>query len=323
LAYALRSVIHVHIWDKSDWNAYLTGLLAGDAICTFGEDVPAKTEVLVKGRPFREDLERLPNLRAVVIPWAGVPVPTRELLMEFPKVSLYNLHHNSADTAEMALALYFAVAKRIVNRDNNLRKGMWSEDTFGRGGSSDSIRADGKRALVLGYGSIGRIIGRVCAAMGMQVTGVRRTGPFDNDVRPISELDDLLPNADALFIALPLTPETEGLLDEKRLKLLPSRAILVNIGRAAITHEEGLYNLLKEGRIGGAGLDVWWKYPGGSDEPCFPSNFPYHELPNVAITPHVGGSSDASEEHRWRALADLVKGIAAGTAKAASVQDGY
>jgi phosphoglycerate dehydrogenase-like enzyme len=107
-----------------------------------------------------------------------------------------------------------------------------------------------------------------------------------------------------------------------RLALLPKTAIVSNIARGAIFDEEALYLALKEERIGGAGIDVWWKYP-SDDGPCLPSSFPFHELPNVVMTPHVGGSSDVSEEHRWQALADLVRGIADGSAKAASVEHGY
>lgn len=315
-------MIHVHVWDEPDWATSFADSLVGSATCTFGKSIPDHAQVLVKGRPEEAELDQFTSLSAVVVPWAGIPEATRELLIKHPKVSLYNLHHNAADTAEMALALYFAVAKGIVPRDRGLREGRWSEDTWMRSGTSSSVRAAGKRALILGYGSIGQWIGKVCEAMGMEVTGVKRHGPFNERVRPLEDLEELLPKAEALFVALPLTPETKGLISAERLALLPSNAIVSNIARGAIFDEEALYLALKEGKIGGAGIDVWWKYPSG-DEPCFPSQFPFQDLPNVVMTPHVGGSSDASEEGRWRALSELVKGIADGSAKAASVELGY
>lgn len=318
-----RIVLQVHIWDDSEWFEDFKALLEGTAHCTKGSAVPSSTQVLVKGSPTKEEIAELADLQAVVIPFAGIPGGTRELLLNQEKVRLYNLHHNSADTAEMAIALYMAAAKRIVTRDRGLREGKWSDDSFLRSGASESVRADGKRALVLGYGAIGQRIGRVCEAMGMHVTGVRRSGPFDEGVRPINELESLLPHAEALFIALPLTPETKGLLNADRIALLPENCIISNIGRGAIFEEEPLYLALKEQRIWAAGLDVWWKYPDGSDAPCFPSNFPFHELPNVVMTPHVGGSSDASESHRWQALGELVRQIADGSARPASIESGY
>jgi phosphoglycerate dehydrogenase-like enzyme len=318
-------VIHVHVWEQPGWAAEFSACLGRVAVCTFGQEIPIETQILVKGRPETEEMERLTALRAVVVPFAGIPPATQQLLLNYPDVAIYNLHHNAADTGEMAIALYFAVAKKIIPRDTALRQGKWSEDSYVRTGASvsESVRASGKRALVLGYGAIGQVIAKIATAMGMAVTGVRRSGPFDQTVRPMDELDALLPAADALFIALPQTPETKGLLDERRLLSLPSQSILVNIGRGPIIEEEALYKALKDGPLGGAGLDVWWKYPSGSEEPCFPSKFPIHELPNVVMTPHVGGSSDASEEHRWQYLAELVEGIANGSAKAASVKDGY
>lgn len=316
-------VIQVHVWEEPDWFDEFAGSLGSVARCSKGKEIPASTEVLVKGSPSKEEIASLSNLTSVVVPFAGIPAGTRELLLDQPKISLYNLHHNSADTAEMAIALYMAAAKRIVPRDRDLREGKWSSDSFLRYGSSDSVRADGKQALVLGYGAIGQRIGRVCEAMGMTVTGVRRSGPFSDQVRSITELDQLLPKAEALFIALPLTPETKGLLNKERIGMLPANCIVSNIGRGAIIEEEPFFEALKSNRILAAGLDVWWKYPDGSDAPCYPSNFSFHELPNVVMTPHVGGSSDASEAHRWRALSELVMAIASGSARAASVQEGY
>lgn len=316
-------MIQVHVWEEPDWFDEFAASLGSVASCSKGKEIPAGTQVLVKGSPSKEEIASLSSLTSVVVPFAGIPAGTRELMLDHPKISLYNLHHNSADTAEMAIALYMAAAKRIVPRDKDLREGKWSSDSFLRYGSSDSVRADGKQALVLGYGSIGQRLGRVCEAMGMIVTGVRRSGPFNDQVRPIAELDELLPQAEALFIALPLTPETKGLLNGERISMLPANCIVSNIGRGAIIEEEPFFEALKHDRILAAGLDVWWKYPDGSDAPCYPSNFPFHELPNVVMTPHVGGSSDASEAHRWRALADLITKIQDGSAKAASVTSGY
>ncbi len=316
-------MIHVHLWEESSWFKEFAASLEDVSVCTCGKDIPPFVQVLIKGVPTREEIAALPQLQAVVVPFAGIPGATRELLLDHPKVSLYNLHHNAADTAEMAIALYMAAAKLVVPRDKGLREGKWSDESFLRRGSSASVRAAGKRALILGYGAIGQRIGRVCEALGMRVTGVRRSGPFDNQVRPITELDSLLLQAEALFIALPLTPETKGLLNAERIALLPNNCIVSNIGRGAILEEEPFYLALKENRILRAGLDVWWQYPDESDTPTYPSAFPFHELPNVVMTPHIGGASDASEEHRCRALVELVQNIAHEKAKAASVEGGY
>ncbi len=315
-------MIRVHVWDDVNWLPSFGEAIKDVATCTGGDQIPENTEVLIKGSPTQEDLDTLPNLQAIVVPFAGIPTGTRDLLLNREGIQLYNLHHNSADTAEMAISLYLSVAKQIVVRDRGLRIGDWSpSSSFGEAEYS-SIRASGKRALILGFGAIGQRIGQVCEALRMEVRGVRRSGQFDKTIRPLSELDDLLPDAEALFVALPLTPETRGLLDERRLSLLPSNCIISNIGRGAIFSEEALYQVLASQKILGAGLDVWWNYPKNS-EACFPSRFPFHELSNVVMTPHVGGASDASEEHRSKDLAELIVSIVNGKARPASIADGY
>lgn len=314
--------MQVHICQQPDWQEAFQKDLEGVASVTFGEQVSESAQILVKGTPTPEDLNRLSSLEAVVVPFAGIPVATREALRTRPNIDLYNLHHNAADTAEMAIALYMAVAKKLVVRDKNLREGRWSEGSFTRGGSADSVRAAGKHALILGYGAIGKRIANVCRAMEMRVTAVKKHGPFDEEVRPISELDDLLGDTQALFVALPLTPETEGLLDADRLSLLPATCIISNIARGKIFDEGALFEWLKSHPEAGAGIDVWWNYP-KAEEPCLPSDYPFHELPNVVLTPHVGGSSDDSEADRFQALAHLIRQIIAGEARPASVEAGY
>ena len=172
-------MVHVHFWGDADWAGEFARSLDGIARCRFGDHPDSQTNILVKGRPDAEDLALLKDLKAVIVPFAGIPVHTRELLADFPDIKLYNLHHNAADTAEMAIALYMAVAKQIVVRDQNLREGKWSEGSWMRSGSGGSVRAAGKRALVLGYGSIGQRIASVCRALEMDVHAIRRNGPFE------------------------------------------------------------------------------------------------------------------------------------------------
>ncbi len=276
---------------------------------TSGEDAPEDTEVWVGGGFTAERGRSLPRLRAVVIPWAG---PSQELVREveaLPGVSLHNLHHNSAATAEMALSLLLAVAKSVVPRDRAMRAGDWG----GRGRASSALLLHGSTALVLGYGAIGRRIARGCRALGMRVEAVRREHrPGDPAwVHSVDELSSLLPRADALLCSLPLTRETEALLSADRIALLPSRAIVVNVGRGPVFDEDALYEALASGRLWGAGLDVWWRYPGG-EGPHRPSKHPFHQLDNVVMTPHCGGWAEGIDGVRFRQFATLLRRFARG-----------
>jgi phosphoglycerate dehydrogenase-like enzyme len=113
----------------------------------------------------------------------------------------------------------------------------------------------------------------------------------------------MLPACDTLLIACGLAPETRGLIDARRLSLLKPGALLINIARAPIVDEDALYDALKGGHLGGAALDVWWQYPSAGEPDRRPSRRPFHELPNVLMTPHSSSSSDATAERRWSVVA--------------------
>jgi len=305
--------LNVHMLEDFD-DATLTALKAQldpRLHLTSGSAVVPDTHILVGGRPAREQLAACPDLRAVIVPWAGVPENTRELLRDFPRIMLHNLHHNAAATAEMALALLLSAAKFIVPIDQRLRANDWSP----RYAPSRSIGLHNRTALIVGYGQIGQRVGRACHALEMTVLATRRHRVDEDDVaevHPIADLPQLLPRAHALIITAPLTPETKGLIGERELARLPHGALLVNVGRGAIVEEAALYQALKSGPLAAAGLDVWYNYP--RDEAAQtntpPAQYPFHELDNVVMSPHRGGDEVGIDVVRMRHLADLLNAAA-------------
>ena len=140
----------------------------------------------------------------------------------------------------------------------------------------------GQTAVIVGMGNIGKVIARALQGMGVRVIGVRRNAApteYFDEVRPVSALDELLPKCDWLILACPLTAETRGPIDERRLKLLPRSAGLVNMARGQVIDEEALIRALAGGQLRGAYLDVFSREP-------LPSDSPLWTLPNVIITPH-------------------------------------
>jgi phosphoglycerate dehydrogenase-like enzyme len=272
-------------------------------------------DVLVAGRPEEDALDASDRLGVVVVPWAGIPPATRERLQARPHLALHNLHHNGTVTGEMAVALLLAAARRIVPLDRALREGDWrpryrEED---RG-----LLLAGRRLLVLGYGAIGRHVARAGLGLGMHVTAVRRRpqrgGDADVEVHGPDALDDLLATTDALVVCVPSTAATRGLLDADRLARLPRHAVVVNVARGDVIDEEALYRALAEDRLGGAGLDVWYRYP--ADEAARastpPSRFPFGDLDTVVLSPHRAGLTDDTERLRAEHLADLLAAVARG-----------
>jgi phosphoglycerate dehydrogenase-like enzyme len=245
----------------------------------------------------------------VIVPWAGVPPETRALLADFSHVTLHNLHYNDTTTAELGFALLLAAAKFVPSMDRALRKDDWMP----RYNPSPSILLHNKTALILGYGAIGREMARMCKGLNMTILATRRnpdqsSDEYADEIHPAEALPELLPRAACLLICLPHTPETEGLIGEKELALLPEPAVLVNIGRGKIVQESALYQALKDGRLHAAGIDVWYNYP--PNEAAWPNtspaNFPFHELENIVMSPHRGGATMESERLRMTDLARLL-----------------
>jgi len=294
---------------------------------TYGTEPPpqANYDVLISGRPSEALLAASPRLTALLIPYAGLPAKTRELLRRWPQIAVHNLHHNAGPAAELAVALMLAAAKFLVPLDRALRRHDWSP----RYAPNPSLLLAGKTALVLGYGAIGHRVARACAGLGMEVIALRRhprrspavarpepeASPQVHVIGP-KQLADSLPRATALIVCLPLTEATEGLVGARELALVRGEAVLVNVGRGPVVAEEALYERLRTGALRAAGLDVWYNYPADPESRTQtpPSRFPFDELENVVLSPHRGGALGMQESERMRmdALAESLNAAVAG-----------
>jgi phosphoglycerate dehydrogenase-like enzyme len=188
----------------------------------------------------------------------------------------------SASTAELTVALMLAAMRRIPYGDAELRAGRWSQ-FVGR-------ELAGKRLGVVGLGRIGSQVARVCAAMGMEVRGwsPSLTAERAEAVGAQSQdLDALLAESDVVTVHMRLTPTSRGTLNRERLALLKPSALFVNTARAALVDEGALIEMLQDGRLWGAALDVY------AEEPL-PPNHPLLALPNVVLTPHIGWVAEDS-----------------------------
>jgi len=157
----------------------------------------------------------------------------------------------------------------------------------------------GKRVTVVGLGEVGRHVARVFSALGAEVWGVGRDGaaytlPSAAGVVALSDLDDILPATYALVLCCPLTPDTQGLITEHRLRCLPAGAVVVNIARGQVIDEPALVRALEDHHLGGACLDVFATEP-------LPADSPLWDMNNVIISPH----SASTVERENVALADL------------------
>jgi glyoxylate reductase len=255
-----------------------------------------------------------PGVEALAVVAAGVG---DELLGRFPDLRLvanYGVGYDGIDveacarrgvvvtntpealgiaTADLTTALVLAVRRRVVEGDRFVREGRWAAGWHVGQLMGDEIR--GATLGLVGYGRIGRAVAERARAFGMRVLYNRRS-ERDEDFR---ELDDLLRESDVVSIHAPLTDETKGLIDARRLALLRDGAALINTARGAIVDEDALVRELVSGRLR-AGLDVY------VHEPNVPEAL--LSLPNVVLQPHVGSATRATRE---AATAELVANIEA------------
>ena len=204
-----------------------------------------------------------------------------------------------AATADLTFALILAVRRRVVEGDRLVRSGGWS-GSWSEGQLAEELT--GSTLGIVGLGRIGSAVARRARGFDLRMLFTRRQAG-GSDLGERRELDDLLEESDIVSIHAPLTPETAGLLDARRLALLRDGACLVNTARGEIVNEEALVRELVSGRIG-AGLDVF------VHEPDVPREL--LDLPNVVLTPHLGSATRQTRERMTRLVVDNLLAVERG-----------
>lgn len=245
------------------------------------------------------------NLRWIQIGHAGVE---KDLVPELVKsdicvTNLQRLH--GPNVADSAMALLLALT-RDVRTGNAISADRWKK-------LKEASRADelhGKTMLIVGMGGIGTQIARRAEAFGMRVMGI---DPNEAITKPafVFSLDrpakmmDLLPKADVVVLACPLTKETRGMFGASQFAAMKKSAYFVNIARGGLVDQLAMIDALKAKAIAGAGLDV-------TDPEPLPDASPLWKLPNVVLTPHIGGQSDGARDRAWRLFRENVRRFNAG-----------
>jgi phosphoglycerate dehydrogenase-like enzyme len=202
--------------------------------------------------------------------------------------------------AHTAIAGLLMLARGLPRWLDAQRRRAWEPQR----GSTAPRDLDGQTMLILGLGHIGREIARLGQALGLRVIGVRRSprSPADpvDELHPPAVLAALLPRADWLVIACPLTADTRHLVNADRLAQLPRHACVINVSRGAVIDEPALIAALTGQRLAGAYLDVFETEP-------LPADSPLWELPNVIVTPHDSVASAGNDKRINRIFIDNLK----------------
>lgn len=264
--------------------------------------------VLLGSTVTRTMLEKGTDLKLIQIPWTGVDNLDFGLLNEF-KVLVCNSHSNASVVSEYAVALMMSLIKNIPIHDRYLRNGKWlrpRKDQQDKFYPPESL--DGKIIGFIGYGTIARRIRKMLSSFEVRIIAVDACQQIDTSLDFLGQTDQtdyVYRNADILFLTLPLTSTTRGMVNAEKFELMKSTAFLINVSRGEIVVEKDLYEALDSRTIAGAAIDTWYRYPSSAEPDVLPSSFPFQELDNIVMSPHRAGFSKGLFPHLDDAIENL------------------
>jgi glycerate dehydrogenase len=261
------------------------------------------TVAVVNKTPLRaEVLERLPSLKLIAVAATG----TDNIDLEFCRargIEVRNVRGYARETVpEHVLMLILALSRSLVGFREDVRAGLWQRSEQFCLHTREIRDLHGSTLGIVGYGTLGRGVERLARAFGMEVLISEHKGS-DELREGRTPFEEVLRRSDVLTLHVPLNAETRNMLGYEELTLMKPTAILINCARGGVVGEAALARALREGRLGGAGLDVLSAEPPAADNPLLDP-----DLPNLIVTPHVAWAGLRAQQ----ALADqLVDNIEA------------
>ncbi len=274
------------LYDESDYDFNLVRLN------NFDDPLIQEVEVLIAGRLSNSQIEYAKKLKHVFIPFTGKNGFDLEYLKE-KGIKLHTTSAHSKFVAERALALILSLLGKITFYDRELREKRWGERNFSNRVSWDSL--SNKTVGIYGYGSIGKLIHSYVLPMTDKVFVYSRT--LKDNVQNTASLEELFDVSDIVFVAVPLSEETEDSINGSIIQRNKNK-IIINVARGKIVNEDALYEGLVNGNLSGYASDVWYNYPTKEEPVVQPSKYDLSKF-NVVMTPHCGGFADNSQELRY------------------------
>ena len=272
----------------------------------------ADADVLIS-LAWNKDFPPAPKLKLIQSPGTGVD------FIDFaavpPGVRVCNCYGHAEGTAEYVMLglLLWAQTSFVASHESFRGERSWRHS--GRVNGPIMQELYGSTVGIVGLGAIGRAVAGRLQGFGVSVIGCNRTLREVPNVQaqyPLARINEFLAKCDYVVVAAALAPETERLIGARQFAAMKPSAVLVNVGRGQICDEDALWTALKEKRIRGATLDVWYAYPRHDDMTVAPSKYPFHELDNVWMTPHIAAWTTGMVDRRWSEIARNLDSLARG-----------
>ena len=244
-----------------------------------------------------------PNLDLLQLPGAGLDEIAFAALPE--QTSVCNVYEHEIGIAEFIVLAMLEWQIRLSRMHNELRQGLWTSSLWQDAPLHGELY--GKSVGFVGFGRIAQASAMRLQSFGLTMSACTRSPNKAHattvSVDGMDGLDALLARSDYVVVSCPLNESTRGLIDRGRFEAMRDDAVLINVGRGPIVVERDLFEVCRDGAIGGAVIDTWYRYPAqGDPEPCAPSEFAFETLPNVIMSPHASGWSRGLLDRRWKVI---------------------
>jgi phosphoglycerate dehydrogenase-like enzyme len=267
--------------------------------------------VIVSNR-FSVDLPRPRQLQLFHVPGAGYDAVDLDAIPDSAVVC--NCFGHEQAIAEYVMAALLARHVPLADADRDLRRAQW---TYGAG-SPERVHGEiaEKTIGLLGFGYIGKAIAVRAKAFEMKVHVANRSpvpaSPLVDRSFALNALGEFWSSADFFVVSVPSNADTVGMVNAESFATMRASAVILNVGRGPTIDEQALYEALRDRRIAGAVIDTWYNYPSPTRPNILPSKLPFHELPNIVMTPHMSGWTSGTINRRRQTIADNITRRAAG-----------
>ena len=252
-------------------------------------------------------IEALPNLKCIGVIATGFNIVDLEAANERGIVVTNVPAYSTASVAQVAIAHLLNMTTHAEHYTREARAGVWSRSIDYTYCSAPFIELDGKTMGVVGLGNIGSTVARIAAAFGMKVLAFtsKPQEALPAYITRAQSLDQVFSESDAVSLHCPLTDDTRGMVDARRLALMKPTAMLINTSRGPLIVEEDLAHALRNGVIAAAAVDVLCQEPPAPDNPLL-------ALDNCYFTPHIGWTSAEARQRLMDVVVDNVKSFMEG-----------
>jgi phosphoglycerate dehydrogenase-like enzyme len=282
-----------------------------DALDLPGEQAHYESADVVVGIKLQSGMPLPLKARLFHAPAAGTDAVNTALLPA--QCTLANCFGHENAIAEYVIAALLMRHVPLARADHDLRQQRW---TYWAGRPSALRTELGAQTMgLLGFGHIAQTVAQRAKAMGMRVHVANRSPiqhPSVDQSWTLDALHDFMGSVDAVVVSLPLTDNTQGLVNAQAIAAMRPDAVLMNVGRGAVIDEKALYNALSSRQIGGAVIDTWYQYPTPTQAECAPSQYDFAALDNVLMTPHMSGWTAGTVRRRQETLADNIARLSRG-----------